>query len=145
MAVANARIFEIMFRAMGRGADGYAKPNHAHTAKIKSMLANRNRLALDSLITGDNASIAILETSTRKRGKKKSNVYNVAGVGGYVRHITIRSKGSSKIIGAAMVPTRALTKAIQNPLRLARYAITKKVTNAESIVTGVMGFAGLVM
>ena len=54
----------------------------------------------------------------------------------------MRSKGSSKIIGAAMVPTMALPKAIQNPLRLVRYAITKKVTNPESIVTGVMGFAG---
>jgi hypothetical protein len=90
-------------------------------------------------MTGDNVSIAKLDTSTRKRGKKKSKVYSTAGVGGLVRHITIRSKGNSKINGAAMVPTMALPKATQNPLFLARYAITKKVTNPESIVTGVMG------
>ena len=131
-----------MFRAIGMGAAGYAKPNNAQTAKLKNIPAKRNRVYLDSFITGDNASIAKLETSTRKRGKKKSKVNCVAGVGGYVRHITMRSNGSSKIIGAAIVPTMALPTATQNPLRLARYAITKKVTNPESMVTGVIGFTG---
>ena len=56
------------------GVSGYEKPNNAQTAKIKKIPANRNSVYLDSFITGDNASIAKLETSTRKRGKKKSNV-----------------------------------------------------------------------
>jgi hypothetical protein len=43
-AVANARIFEIMLRAIGIGAAGYAKPNNAHTAKSKNMAAKRNRV-----------------------------------------------------------------------------------------------------
>ena len=59
-----------------------------------------------------------------------------------MRHMTMRSKGSSKIIGAAIVPTMALPKATQKPLRLARYAITIKATNADVIVTGVIGSAG---
>ena len=142
MAVANARIFDIMFRAIGMGASGYEKPNNAHTAKVKKIPAKRNNVYLDSFMTGDNASIAKLEISTRKRGKKKSKVNNVSGAGGYVRHITMRSNGSSKIIGAAIVPTMALPKATQKPLRLARYAITKKATNPESIVMGVIGFFG---
>jgi len=131
-----------MFRAIGMGAAGYAKPNTAHTAKSKNMPAKRNRVALDSFMTGDNMSIAKLEASTRKSGKKKSKVNSISGEGGYVRHITMRSNGSSKIIGAAMVPTMALPKATQNPLRLARYAITIKASNPEVTVTGVMGFTG---
>jgi len=133
-----------MFRAIGMGAAGYAKSNNAHTAKIKNIPARRNRVDFDSFMTGENVSIAKLEISTRKSGRKKSKVNGTSGAGGYVRHITMRSKGSSKIIGAAMVPTIALPTATQNPLRLARYAITKKATNPEISVTGVMGFAGAV-
>ncbi len=137
-AAANARIFEIMFRAIGMGVAGYAKPSIAHTAKIKNMPARRNRVALDSFITGENVSITRLRIWTRMNGIKKSRISTVPGGGGEIRPITMRSKGSSKIIGAAIVPIMALPKATQNPLRLARYAITIKVTNAEIIVTGVM-------
>ena len=70
MAVANARIFEITFSVIGMGVAGYAKPNNAHTAKIKNMLAKRSRVALDSLTKGENVSIARLETSMRKSGRK---------------------------------------------------------------------------
>jgi hypothetical protein len=94
-AVANARIFEIMLRATGMGAAGYAKPNTAQTAKTKNMPARRNRVALDSFMTGENVSIAKLEISTRKSGKKKSRVNSAPGSGGYVHHITMRSKGSA--------------------------------------------------
>lgn len=73
-AVANARIFEIVFSAIGRGADGYAKPKNAHTAKIKNMPANRNKVARDSFTTGDSMSSAKLEISTIKSGRKKSKV-----------------------------------------------------------------------
>jgi hypothetical protein len=142
MAVANARTFDIALRATGMGAAGYAKPNNAHTANIKNTPAKRNSVYLDSFITGDNMSIAKLEISTRKRGKKKSKVNSIAGAGGYVRHITMRSNGSSKIIGAAIVPTMALPKATQNPLRLARYAITRKATTPDDSVIGVIGFPG---
>ena len=142
MAVANARTFDIALRATGMGAAGYAKPNNAHTVNIKNTPAKRNSVYLDSFITGDNMSIAKLEISTRKRGKKKSKVNSIAGAGGYVRHITMRSNGSSKIIGAAMVPTMALPKATQNPLRLARYAIMRKATTPDDSVMGVIGFPG---
>ena len=141
-AVANARIFAIVLRATGMGAAGYAKPNNAQTANIKNIPAKRNSVYLDSFMKGENVSIAKLETSTRKRGKKKSNVNRISGEGGYVRHITMRSNGSSNIIGAAIVPTMALPKATQNPLRLAKYAITIKATNPEVSVTGVIGFTG---
>ncbi|MGZ3618844.1 MAG: hypothetical protein ACXVAV_17830 [Ktedonobacteraceae bacterium] len=39
----------------------------------------------------------------------------ITGAGAYVLHITIRSNGSSKIIGAAIVPTMALPNAIFSP------------------------------
>ena len=64
------------------GAAGYAKPTNAHTAKIKNMPARRNKVTLDSFMTGDNVSIAKLETSTRKSGKKKSKVNSISGAGG---------------------------------------------------------------
>jgi hypothetical protein len=133
-----------MLKAVGRGVAGYAKPNNAHTAKIKNIPARRNNVYLDSFMQGDSMSMAKLEISIRKRGRKKSNVNSTVGVGGYVRHITMRSKGSSKIIGAAMVPTIALPTAAQNPLRSARNTIMKKATAAEVIVTGVIGLAGVV-
>ena len=41
-AVANARILDITFRAIGKGAAGYAKPNNAQTAKIKNIPAREN-------------------------------------------------------------------------------------------------------
>src|SRR5690348_10381249 len=93
-------------------------------------------------MTGDNMSIAKLEISTRKSGKKKSGVNSAAGAGGYVCHMTMRSKGSSKIIGAAMVPTIAAPIAAQKPLRFAKYArtpIKTKETSAEVSVMGVIG------
>ena len=112
-------------------AAGYPKPNNAQTANSKNIPAKGNSVYLESFMTGENVSIAKLETSTRKRGQKKSNVNSISGAGGYVRHITMRSNGSSKIIGAAIVPTMALPKATQNPLRLAKYAITIKATTPE--------------
>src|SRR6266566_552678 len=118
-AAANASTLEIMFSAMGRGVAGYAKPNTAQTAKITNMPARRNNVYLDSFMTGENVSIAKLRISTRMSEKKKST-FNITGTGAEIRHITMRSKGSSKIIGAAMVPTMALPTATQNPLPLAR-------------------------
>src|SRR4051794_7905955 len=48
--------------------------------------------------------------------------------------MTRRSKGSSKIIGAAIVPTMALPMAILGPLWRARYRMTKKAITAELYV-----------
>src|SRR5579863_7501002 len=144
-AVAKATTFDIMLRATGMGAYGYAKPNNAQTAKIKNIPARRNSVYLDSFMMGDKVSSAKLKISTRKSGKKKSKVNRTVGVGGNVRHITMRSNGSSKISGAAMVPTMALPTATQNPLCLAIYTITKKATNPESSVTGVIWSAGPVI
>ena len=70
MAVANAITFDIMLRAIGMGAAGYAKPNNAQTAKIKNIPAKKNRVYLDSFIIGEHVSITKLKISMRKRGKK---------------------------------------------------------------------------
>src|SRR5690242_17197671 len=101
------------------------------------MPANRKKVNFEGLMTGERVSRAKLRISTRKSGKKKRGVYRVAGAGGNVCHITIRSKGSSKISGAAIVPTIALPRAVLNPILRVRNRITKKVTIAEIIVTGV--------
>ena len=139
-AAANASTFEIMFRAMGRGAAGYAKPNTAHTAKIKNRLARRNRLALDSFTKGENVSIAKLRISTRKERDKEEQGKR-DGRSGRIRsphHDEI--EGSSRSSGG-IVPTMALPTATRNPLCLVRYAITKKATTAAVNVTAVMGSA----
>ena len=49
--------------------------------------------------------------------KKKSSLYRFGegGIGGYVLNMTIRSNGSSNIIGAAAVPTKALPSATFHP------------------------------
>src|SRR5690242_11625637 len=107
-------------------------------AKTKNIPANRKKVNFESLVTGERVSRAKLRISTRKSGKKKSGVYRVGGDGGNVCHITMRSKGSSKISGAAMVPTMALPVAALAPLLRARNRMTKKVTKPESRVTGVI-------
>ncbi len=57
----------------------------------------------------------------------------------------IKSKGSSKNIGAAIVPTIALPKAALSPWCLPRNAIPMKVTNADRAVIGEIGSVGGVM
>src|SRR5260370_1314781 len=56
--------------------------------------------------------------------------------------MTMRSKGSSKIIGAAIVPTMALPTLTQNPASRFRYQITMKEITAEIAVNLVIGSAG---
>ena len=98
--------------------DGYEKPKRAHTAKTKNIPERENIVYFDSLINGVNVRSENVEISTRNRGKKNSslNKFGAGGKGGYVLHMTIRSNGSSNIIGAAAVPTKALPSANFNPL-----------------------------
>ena len=79
------------------------------------MAPRENRVYFDNFVKGDNVSSEKDAISRRNRGRKKSNVYCVAGVGGYVLPITIRSNGSSNISGAATVPTMALPNAVIRP------------------------------
>ena len=102
-------------------------------------MSKRKKVTFEGLMTGERVSRAKLRISTRKSGKKKSGVYKVGGDGGNVCHITMRSKGSSKISGAAMVPTMALPMAALAPLLCVRYRMTKKVTMAAVRVTEVIG------
>src|SRR5215472_14524223 len=106
---------------------------------MKNIPANRKKVDFESLMTGERVSRAKPRISTRKSGKKKSGVYRVGGDGGNVCHMTIRSKGSSKISGAAIVPTMALPMAVLTPLLCVRDRITKKVTMAAIMVIGVIG------
>lgn len=116
MAVTKLRILDIALKAMGSGLEGVEKPKQAHTANTKNMAARENKVYLDNFVTGDNANSAKLESSQRNRGRKKSGVYSIAGAGIYdILHITMRSNGSSKIMGAAIVPTIALPNAVFNP------------------------------
>jgi hypothetical protein len=109
------KTLDTTFRAIGIGVEGYEKPNKAQTVNTKNMAARENKVYLDILVNGDKVNNEKVEISKRNSGRKKSNVNRVAGMGGYVLNITIRSKGSSKIIGAAAVPTRALPNAIFSP------------------------------
>jgi hypothetical protein len=108
------RIFDAALRAKGIGREGYEKPNKAQTAKIRNIAARENKVNLDTFARGDNVSRERLEISTRKRGRKKSNL-NCADIGGYILCITIRSNGNSNIMGAATVPTVAPLNAIFSP------------------------------
>ena len=94
--------------------EGYEKPNKAQIENTKNIAATANRVYFDILVSGDNVSSEKLEISMRNRGRKKSKVSCIE-TGGYSFHITIRSNGSSNIIGALMVPTIALPSAIFSP------------------------------
>ncbi len=108
-------IFEITLKVKGIGLEGYEKPNKAHIANTNSIVATVNNVYFDKLAKGDNVSRPKLEISQRKSGRKKSSVNCTAGIGGCVLPITIRSNGSSNIIGAAIVPTMALPNAVFSP------------------------------
>jgi hypothetical protein len=117
IAVTKLKIFDTPLSAIGVSSEGYEKPKRAHTAKTKNNPARENIVYFDRFVKGDNVRSENVEISTRNRGKKKSSLYRVGlgGMGGYVLNITIRSNGSSNIIGAAAVPTKALPSAIFSP------------------------------
>ena len=117
IAVTKLRIFDTELSVTDIGSEGYEKPKSAHIAKIKNIPARENIVYFDSLVKGDNVRSKNVEISTRNRGKKKSSLKSVGagGTAGYVLPITIRSNGSSKNIGAAAVPTRALPNASFSP------------------------------
>jgi hypothetical protein len=108
------RIFDAALRAKGIGREGYENPNKAQTAKIKNIAARENKVDFDTLARGNKVSRETLEISTRKRGRKMSNV-NCADIGGNILHMTMRSNGSSNIMGAATVPITALLNASFSP------------------------------
>jgi hypothetical protein len=130
MAVMKHKTFETALRANGIGEEGYEKPNHAQMENTKNTPAKANKVYFEILVNGDNVSSEKLEISTRNRGRKKSKV-SCVDTGGYSLHITIRSYGSSNIIGAAMVPAIALPSAIFSPWCLDKYAMTIKVINPD--------------
>jgi hypothetical protein len=114
MAVMKHRIFDVALKAKGIGEEGYEKPNKAQIENTKNIAARVNRVYFDILVKGDKVNSEKLEISTRNKGRKKSKV-SCVGMGGYSLHITIRSYGSSNIIGADIVATMALPNAILNP------------------------------
>ena len=117
IAVAKLSTFDIPLSATGIGSNGYEKPKTAHTANTKNIPAREKSVYLDSFVNGDSVRSENVEISTRNSGKKKSSLYRFGegGIGGYVLNMTIRSNGSSNIIGAAAVPTKALPSATFHP------------------------------
>ena len=117
IAVTKLRTFDMLLSVMGNKSDGYEKPKKAHTANTKNIPARENKVYFDNFVNGDNVRSENVEISTRNRGKKKSSLYRFGegGIGGYVLNMTIRSNGSSNIIGAAAVPTKALPSAAFHP------------------------------
>lgn len=117
IAVPKLRIFDIPLSVIDIGLEGYEKPRRAHTEKTKNIPARENRVYFDNFVNGDNVRSESVEISTRNRGKKKSSLNSVGagGTGGYVLPMTIRSNGSSNIIGAAAVPTKAVPNATFSP------------------------------
>jgi hypothetical protein len=117
IAVTKLRIFDNPLSVRDTGSEGYEKPKKAHIAKTKNTPARENKVYLDSFVKGDKVSSENVEISTRNRGRKKSSLNSVGagGMGGYVLPMTIKSNGSSNIIGAAAVPTKALPSATFSP------------------------------
>ena len=117
IAAVKLRIFDIPLSATDIGSRGYEKPEKAHTAKTMNIPARENSVYFDSFVNGDSVSSENVEISTRNTGRKKSSLNSVGagGRGGYVLPMTIRSNGSSNIIGAAAVPTKALPSATFSP------------------------------
>ena len=117
IAATKLRTFDMSLSMIDNKLEGYEKPKEAHTANTKNIPARENSVYLDSFVNGDNVRSENVEISTRNRGKKKSSLNSVGagGTGGYVLPMTIRSNGSSNIIGAAAVPTKALPSATLSP------------------------------
>ncbi|MCP8314813.1 MAG: hypothetical protein H3Z53_10670 [archaeon] len=80
-----------------------------------------------------------MHTSTRNLGDNKRSD-KTRGI--LTLPLTIKSKGSSKIIGAAIVPTKALPNANFIPYLRDPYPIIKKQHTAASIVIGFIGPGG---
>lgn len=100
---------------------------------------------LDNLVRGENVRNDMVESSTRKSGKKNSKrkIIGAGGMGGYILFRTIRSKGSSKIIGADAAPTKALNNATLNPCLLVKSRMMTNVAAAHVSVTGLTGLGAV--
>ena len=82
--------------------------------------------------------------STRNRGTKNSARYRAgSGWSGAVLAITMRSNGSSKIIGAASAPMMALPSRARK-LGAPRVRMMTKMATMARRVTGVMGSEAVV-
>ena len=139
--------FATSFNVVSNGwvGDGKEKPNPAQIAKTKKNPARENSVYLDSLVKGEKVRKEMVESSMRKRGKKKSSRKSVGagGIGGYILFRTIRSKGSSKIIGPVMAPTRALRNATFIPCLLVNRRMTMNAATALASVIGVTGLGAV--
>jgi hypothetical protein len=131
--------------AVFSGLDGYEKPNAAQTAKTMKNPAREKNVYLDNLVRGENVRKDMVESSTRKRGKKKSSRKSVGagGMGGYILFRTIKSNGSSKIIGADAAPTKELNNATLTPCRLVKSRMITNVAAADATVTLLTGLGAV--
>jgi hypothetical protein len=96
IAVTKLSTFEMSLNAISKGSDGYEKPNAAQAAKTMKNPAREKRVYFDSLVRGENVRKDMVESSTRKRGRKKSSrkIIGAGGMGGYILFRTMRSNGS---------------------------------------------------
>ena len=100
---------------------------------------------LDNLVSGENVRKDMVESSMRKSGKKNSkrNSNGAEGMGGYILFRTIKSKGNSKIIGAAAAPTKALNNASLNPCFLVNSKMMTNAATADASVTRLTGLGAV--
>jgi hypothetical protein len=133
MAEMKHRTLEIAFSMMGSGEDGYEKPNKAQTANTRNIPAREKMVLLFIFIRGDNVNSDMVDNSMIKSGKKKRPLKRIGlgGMAGYVLFITIKSNGSSKIIGAAIAATAPLRIAITLPFFQVVTKIRIKVIRTE--------------
>jgi len=64
-------------------------------------------------------------------------------MGGYILSRTMRSKGSSKTMGADAAPTKALGSATLSPCLLVKSTMMTNVAAAPASVTGVIGLGAV--
>jgi hypothetical protein len=89
------------------GLEGYEKPNRAQTEKTRNIEAKTKNVHFETRTSEERKRSESVVNSTRKRGERTSRDTTN---GELPLGLMIMSKGSSKIIGAAAVPTKALVK-----------------------------------
>jgi hypothetical protein len=66
--------FETALKAIGRGLEGYVKPNRAQIENTRNIPARAKSEYLEILVSGDNVSNEKLEISRRTKGRKYRSV-----------------------------------------------------------------------
>ena len=112
-AATKARIFDAMFSAIGKRGRRVAESGQGPDREHARTSAKEKNVALVSRAIGDSRRSSRVVISIANRQPNSSTRNRPGSTTGWVLGITMRSNGSSKIIGATIAPINPLASLVR--------------------------------